>query len=1768
MSEFRWGYACFSLWVIVVAFAERVHAVQVLSQYSQQYEVNGKPTQRNTIILSATESDPTGSLRIGDYTVNITALPPRFNYRFEEVGRIPRNTQLNINKACLVNDVDSFYQKQNAANEIQGILPQGTSNAQVQLNAQRRLLFFDPIGTGLAIAALVVGTRALSVANAAKREVDDLRSNVVGPLIGNVQTLQATSVAQAAALSNQQNQISLVANNSKLLLQGQVQQQQQLDAIGNTIDVIANQTTRQFAAINDTLARNAALINAQFTEADTRTKDAFNNVYNLITTLTGNLQTQVDSVIRNAFQTATSLQKLTIDLTRQIRNIQIDRLTVGAYYEALNKLDPALKPFTLGAGIPAASSLVGSQQRLLLDEINVNWVSNTTGNIYQIYNSRITFYTDSVFAIDNAAFVTTLDNFATLFGTNACRRSYVDGDQTETTPASNPNCKVWAEIRTFSCSSQSLSPKFRWGLDFNNTITPSMCANNVNPTAAPVQVIKRFDDLIQYFAGEPCKVQDGPYRMTTFRTYQAFQFPAKPTLCPLSWKDQRYRAEARTGDVSIGYFVLLMVQQSFSAAYLDLFNLELQLYGRNPGGLKYERKPNDYVPVSYNGTVPIYDGGAKPVDCTYTSWLGVDRQTVPIYSVTPLAGAIVSKGIRFSIDGPVCTDPATCYPVGESDVTANIQLNNDASHVLPGAFLMVGFLDDFGQGIWDIPSRSLSASPSTSERAFTPSYILMPPGTTSTFELADWISRNTDLFDPEKGAVSPGIYRFETARDVEGFPFCSIPGAEPVNGYEITTRGCIRPYSYQASGASTSFAAIASPEREKYPSQCTALNPTLIYSNRKSELVTNTINTAQGSPAAVIAATNTYSVSFQYYKDRFTSDNGGVDALEIASSTNILRFGVTTNGQPRLLIVSTANPNTVRFDSLLTMGMNVDLRNGVWRSIVFTMAGTGTVTRSFGLRIDGNLLALTPIGSIAFVGADAFIRSVRDITLNSAGAQVMDATIYPTSFLAPETKAVRSCALPNLGGGRCSNITETISIAKRNVTSTENVVCATDSKLLIVDTAYDLIYPVASSLLSSSFASSWSASFWVKGYRLLSGIAFNLRAGRAQIQISASSLSNSVLVNGVSFPLATISDGNSHFIVITFNSATTIAQLYYDGVLAGSAQTPALQPASSPSISNSNGIVSMFKAYDYILTATQQNSEGLCQVSATIGAFGFIPPVGYCSSVPGSNYGYCREPMMCQGHCSAFSVIDPATGTFSALNNVCDDGFALPECTSRCSRIDPITGQCLDKIGKSAVGLTPGGVLCPLLSNFKASVVPASKLFGATPRFWQYTVSVGVPAGTITNVIDTGSCPLTTITPNIDGSLLVNLQNSNNVNSIVNILYAPDGVFTGEATCEPPCCSLSVDNPVTVKANSVLSYPVPAAGCGNVSVIIQQAVNVFDPFANTTIGSTQECSRFTGNDVSFIQSTAFNQLLPTNVQASIQVSQNLVAKGIKDTSDALGLQLVNLLALGAESGFQAEAFKTSLALQAQAIRNSVFNPINFTTSLPPYDIQDSVDNLNNITAAGNAALQLTINRFSANEQQRQELEVVSRELEANITALLMQSSREQALIVQAYKNSLIQNPDGGYDSSLESFLQDVGRVGAAVAIEAAHLGKSFIDTGLDLIGLPGSLLGGFGNLLGGFVKFLIYYLIVKLVGAIFTGIAPGASAAISSQYERLRDSVSNRGSSSKYSELPTKDVNSRSVISGEPPMNSTQVPINNAVGSSTIKTQAFLRSHFHKNRMN
>lgn len=548
----------------------------------------------------------------------MTAIPPSYNYRYREVGRIPKFAQLNINKGCVVNDVYAYEQSQKTAEALQGLSPQ----LQSALGGQRKLLVvLAALGVGAVVAAVAISTVALSKANQALDEVKNLRDNVIGALDVRVVKTETGMRLAAEANARQDESIQTLRNSTDLLKATAIQQQNQLNSINSTIDAIARQTEAQFKALNASMQQNADLINAQFAASNAQTGQAFVQVYEDLGKFNTRLGRDIDIAIRGNIDTNTRVLKLAQDLVRQTRNIDIDRLTTKAYYQSLDKLNPLLKPFVLGQGIRPAGQLFGQDKRLLLDKIDINWVTNTTGNTYQIYNSQVRIYADSLYNIENARYVDTIDNLILLFGTNTCQRAYADAD-TPQDPL-GPPCRMWVEVRTFVCTSTQ-SPKFLWTVNNAPEIQSSVCTNS--PTALPVQIIKSFEDYVKYFQGEPCKIQDGPYVLQTLRARKLFQYPHTPQ-CSSSWKEQSYAAQARTGDVSLLYFSLLLLQNAFAQSYLDLFKLELQMYGRNPGGLKYERKNNDYVPTAYNGTTPIYDGAAQPVDCTYSSWLAVEKTT-------------------------------------------------------------------------------------------------------------------------------------------------------------------------------------------------------------------------------------------------------------------------------------------------------------------------------------------------------------------------------------------------------------------------------------------------------------------------------------------------------------------------------------------------------------------------------------------------------------------------------------------------------------------------------------------------------------------------------------------------------------------------------------------------------------------------------------------------------------------------------------------------------------------------------------------------------------------------------------------------------------------------------------------------------------------------------------------------------------------------------------------------------------------------------------
>lgn len=164
----------------------------------------------------------------------------------------------------------------------------------------------------------------------------------------------------------------------------------------------------------------------------------------------------------------------------------------------------------------------------------------------------------------------------------------------------------------------------------NSTICQS------NPIAVAPIVLKTFDSFIQFLSQDSCLTYTNPKLINSVRSSVNMQVPNND-LCTLPWKDQLGFGLQQTNKTSIAFNILSLVQASFLYATTDLMIFELKKYGRNPGGLTYEKVANEYIPTKYDANgVPDYTV-SKSFDCTYASFLAVDEQTRKFFDLLFIA---------------------------------------------------------------------------------------------------------------------------------------------------------------------------------------------------------------------------------------------------------------------------------------------------------------------------------------------------------------------------------------------------------------------------------------------------------------------------------------------------------------------------------------------------------------------------------------------------------------------------------------------------------------------------------------------------------------------------------------------------------------------------------------------------------------------------------------------------------------------------------------------------------------------------------------------------------------------------------------------------------------------------------------------------------------------------------------------------------------------------------------------------------------------------
>lgn len=149
--------------------------------------------------------------------------------------------------------------------------------------------------------------------------------------------------------------------------------------------------------------------------------------------------------------------------------------------------------------------------------------------------------------------------------------------------------------------------------------------------------------------------------------------------------------------------------------------------------------------------------------------------------------------------------------------------------------------------------------------------------------------------------------------------------------------------------------------------------------------------------------------------------------------------------------------------------------------------------------------------------------------------------------------------------------------------------------------------------------------------------------------------------------------------------------------------------------------------------------------------------------------------------------------------------------------------------------------------------------------------------------------------------------------------------------------------------------------------------------------------------------------------------------------------------------------------------------------------------------------------------------------ELNIELERLRNETNQNLIESqaaqlAYKVALAKNiadfPDS--NNGLEDILKNAADIAVAAAQAAAHVGETFIDAGLNAIGLTGGLLGGAGNFFGGIIKTFIN---IAIIGAVVFGIYLLFSSGI---IGKITSSVKPK-QTTKYEPLPERqsEISSR-----------------------------------------
>lgn len=1422
-----------------------------ISTQTTLVKTSGGSTIETDAVIQVSNTLNSGAFYVGNFKVGVKARPAAFNYRYKEVGRVPKAIFTQTIKVCSVVDTQAYA-------EAQQLLPQHTIGdvsalyqaqgdaASPVSSVKRRLLSVDTTDPSSADSVTTLNMKkALSALSQLLAKDKSLNSgdtwntlNTYFSLLQDDRNAQQghdtdRDIILGQLVANVNAYGKQLDNIDKAIRNAASDQKQQLDDYQKAVDAAREQDRIQLQ--NQIYQGFYFISNVSQTVAD------------LSSTLANQtLHTESEFIKQNEINAG-----INAALYFELTQTSLKRAASLAYFNIVKDLPNTLIPLVTDPGTPPVDGgvLTGSDSRLLLESFYVLYDQPSTLGQGQkrVGVKNFKWYLNSEMQLENANPSVSLRNIYMSFATSDCTRPYYDtslpwtdinGTLVLENPSTNTSsiCSSWIEVVDQVCVGTN---SFDWTLSVNNeypALTTAICGQHAVTTTNTV--LKTLDDFQTYMNTRQCDATpsfvsySGVYVVTSINTAARQFIPQDPFAgsanCYASLETQ-----ISVENTVFGYMVKLAY-----AAYTLIFNrllaLEQKKYGRLAGGLTYDALPFDYVPPVGNST---NTGAYSPRMCHRVTFNLAHVDTLPVYAVYPDPSSLVTKQVIREItkvDPTVILDNTEGLLLDTPEVfTENILLVDDAEHLLPKSSLVVGSISD--PVYWyDVPSHLLSVSSNIFARKNTVTYYLMPPNTLSTWTLPVFQKANNDLYSALDAAVGANLFAVPVAYDSLGYPVCNVGAglldAFTMNGQTVnSSRTCIGSNTWTTNTALVSTINSVCASNHAFGGR----TPVKLY-NRGIDLLSVTDFSASWADGS------------QGFALHFLFEGLGSSTPAGLTLTNNVVISVSVDYVNNAVFVNVRNG----LSSQIVSSTYKALFNGIKHSVLIFFTGF-SVADHVGIAVDGWLDTYANLN--VTIPASRSGSAWNPPTLGIPGIESVYGISWPlglpsATFSATLVEALRVCSMA-VSENHCSpsKYNEQILFASPvNSVSGPGRACPVASTSLFRSSLLDSSIVNVAQTSKSIFTSSdgFTVSWWMHlstAWITLNGPGqsiypvFTFQSG-----VSPNIMQMYVFIDSSKHVNVKVIQGASLFVLLTSTRYTTtdtlsaskmvvrlqagILSLYIDQQLESQTAFVGFSATNSGftiTQMSSQGVVSLLRVYSYTLSNLALTFDAACD--AEVG-YDYTNPVGYCRTINGAatpTSMYCRSASACRGNCETYAMFHGATSTFDNTEmKQCDDGYLAPDCIHACAHADANTGVCIqnDINDPAAYGstktLVPGGTWCDVLKNYQVSAgLPISGQSDAAmtlaSRKYIMQVLMKIPSGQIIADATTvgGTCPL--ITPS-----------SLTGNNAQLILTNPstDTLFVRAVWSTPFACDalLDVHKVITAHFSALLDVPT----CGNVSVVV------------------------------------------------------------------------------------------------------------------------------------------------------------------------------------------------------------------------------------------------------------------------------------------------------------------------------------------------------------